>query len=43
MSLVRLLLDHPLVNVNLRGMGGYTALIRAVGEKPELVAMLVAR
>jgi len=43
-SLVRLLLDHPRINVNLRGLDGYTALIRAAGEnRPEYVAMLIAR
>ncbi len=41
--LVRMLLDHPSIKVNMRGLDGYTALIRAVSEKPEVVAMLVAR
>ena len=41
--LVRLLLEHPYINVNMRGMDGYTALIRACQERPDLVALLIAR
>ena len=41
--LVRLLLEHPYINVNMRGMDGYTALIRACQERPDLVALLISR
>ncbi len=41
-KLVALLLDHPQVNVNLRGLDGYTALIRASGDRADYVAMLLS-
>ena len=40
--LVELLLQHPQLNVNLRGMDGYTALIRACQERADYVAMLLS-
>ena len=42
LSLVQMLLEHPKINVNLRGMDGYTALIRSCGhERIEYVRMLL--
>ena len=39
---MQLLLEHPKINVNLRGLDGYTALIRACGhERIEYVRMLL--
>lgn len=40
--LVSLLLDHPSLSVNLRGLDGYTALIRAAGDRADYVAMLLS-
>jgi len=40
--LVSLLLDHPQLSVNLRGLDGYTALIRAAGDRADYVAMLLS-
>ena len=40
--LVRLLLEHPQVNVNLRGLEGYTALIRAAGDRADYVYLLLS-
>ncbi len=42
-ALVRILLDHPSLNVNMRGMDGYTALIRACQDRPDMVSMLLSR
>eukprot|EP00095_Tigriopus_kingsejongensis_P005436 maker-scaffold224_size251237-snap-gene-0.17 protein:Tk05436 transcript:maker-scaffold224_size251237-snap-gene-0.17-mRNA-1 annotation:"ankyrin repeat-containing protein" len=41
--IVRLLLNHPDLKVNLRGLDGYTALIRACQDRPDFVRMLLAR
>ena len=41
-KLVCLLVEHPQLNVNLRGLDGYTALIRAAGERADYVAMLLS-
>ncbi len=40
--LVELLLQHPGLNVNLRGLDGYTALIRACQERADYVAMILS-
>ena len=40
--LVSLLLDHPQLSVNLRGLDGYPALIRAAGDRADYVAMLLS-
>ena len=40
--LVSLLVAHPQLSVNLRGLDGYTALIRAAGERADYVAMLLS-
>ena len=40
--LVRLLVDQPQISVNLRGLDGYTALIRAAGERADYVHLLLS-
>ena len=40
--LVRLLVDQPQLRVNLRGLDGYTALIRAAGERADYVHLLLS-
>lgn len=41
-QLVSLLVQHPQVNVNLRGLDGYTALIRAAGDRGDYVDVLLS-
>ena len=41
-KLVSLLVEHPQLSVNLRGLDGYTALIRAAGDRADYVAMLLS-
>ena len=41
-KLVCLLVEHPQLNINLRGLDGYTALIRAAGERADYVAVLLS-
>ena len=41
-ELVRLILEHHELNVNLRGMDGYTALIRACADRPDFVRLILA-
>ncbi|QQP33136.1 Uncharacterized protein FKW44_024416, partial [Caligus rogercresseyi] len=38
-----MLLDHPMINVNQRGLDGYTALIRACYDRPDFVRILLTR
>jgi ankyrin repeat protein len=38
-----MLLDHPFCKVNLRGMDGFTALIRACQDSSDIVALLLSR
>lgn len=40
--MVSLLLAHPKLSVNLRGLEGYTALIRAAGDRADYVAMILS-
>ena len=41
-KLVGLLIDHPQLSVNLRGLDGYTALIRSASDRADYVAMLLS-